>query len=127
MLRILFGGDEQAFGDERGDGADVLLVKMEDIGAAGGRGFVGDGAGAELEVAAPGASHGAAGGGVVHEIDGLLVAAAGEVEGEERAELDAGGEAAVERVAAGGKGVESGGDIRERPDLVGVTKRASPC
>ncbi len=116
---ILLGGDEKAFGDERGDGADMLLVEMVDVGAAHGLRFVGDGAGAEFEVAAAGTSHGATGGGVVHEVDGLLPSPASEVEGEERAELHAGGEALFERLAASGQRLEGGGGIGDGPDLVG--------
>ena len=101
MFRVLLGGDEEAFGDERGDRADVLLVQVEDVGTADGLGFVGNGARAEFEVAAPGAGHGAAGGGVVHEIDGFLAATAGEVEGEQGAELDAGGEPSFEGLSSG--------------------------
>ena len=119
VFRVLLGGDEEAFGDERGDRADVLLVQVEDVGASGGLGLVGDSAGAEFEVAAPGAGHGTAGGGVVHEIDGLLLAAAGEVEGKQGAQLDAGGEPSFEGLAAVGERFEGRGGSGQRPDLVG--------
>ena len=119
VLRKLLRGEEEPFGDERRDRPDMLLVQVEDVGSASGLRFVGDGSGAEFEVAAPGAGHGAAGGGVVHEVDGLLAASACEVEGEQGAELDAGGQPAVERLAAAGEGRERGCSVREGPDLVG--------
>ena len=119
VLRVLLGSDEEAFGDERGDRADVLLVEVEDVGPSGGLGLVGAGAGAEFEVAAPGAGHGTAGGGVVHEIDGLLLATAGEVEREQGAELDAGGEPSIEGFAAVGERFEGRGGIGQGPDLLG--------
>lgn len=122
MLRVLLGGDEEAFGDERRDRADVLLVQVEDVGASGGLGLVGDGAGAEFEVAAPGAGHGTAGGGVVHEIDRFLLATAGEVEREQGAKLDAGGEPTFERLAAGRQRFEGRGGIGQGPDLLGRDK-----
>ena len=119
MLRVLLGGDQEPFRDKRRDGPNMLLVEVEDVGAASGLRFVGDGPGADFEVPATGTGHGAAGGGVVHEVDGLLAATTGEVEGEQGAELNASGEPAFERLAAASQGLKRGCSVRESPDLVG--------
>ena len=68
---------------------------------------------------ARGAYGGAAGGGVVQEVDGVALAPAGEVEGEQHAQPGAGGEAAFERPAATSEGIEGGGSRGNGPDRVG--------
>ena len=119
MVGKLLGGDKEAFGHEGRDRADMRFVEVEDGGAAGGLWFVGDGARAKFESAAAGAGHGAAGGGIVEEVDGLLTASASEVEGEQGAEFDGGAKAAFERFAAAGEGLEAGGGPGGGPELFG--------
>ena len=117
--RKLSGGGQQAFAHHGRDGAHVLLVEQEDVGGRSRGASLANAPGRSSSPPAPGAHDGAAGIGGVHEVDGLTLAFAREVEGEQRAQFGAGGEAAFERGAPVRDALEGVRRAGGGPDLVG--------
>lgn len=118
LLRVLFGSGEEAFADERCDGADVFLVEAED---AGGR-FDGDvpdaDAGAKREFAGTRAGDQTPGARVVEHVDAFGAAWPREVEGEEGTDGDATVEPGDEASASAAEAGERGRRSVEGPDVV---------
>ncbi len=85
----------------------MFFVEAEDAGAVG-AGIEGDEGctGAEFELACAGAGDGAAGGGVVEEVEGFGAGGGGDADGEEGAEAGAFFEAGLEAAAPAGEGFE---------------------